>query len=89
MRVVGWGNSQQSEPGFGASNDTASVKAKIVNLIASVRTLMRSMSSFLSPGAGWQKAPLRYCDGEGCPVWGYEEGEFPETAAILMSGTDV
>lgn len=46
--VVGWGNTQQSEPGFGASNDTASVKAKIVNLIASVRTLMRSMLLFLS-----------------------------------------
>ncbi|SLM40084.1 yos1-like protein [Lasallia pustulata] len=45
---IGWGNTQQSEPGFGASNDTASVKAKIVNLIASVRTLMRSMLLFLS-----------------------------------------
>ncbi|KAI9879945.1 MAG: hypothetical protein M1830_006253 [Pleopsidium flavum] len=39
---IGWGNAQ-SDPGFGASSDTASVKAKIVNLIASVRTLMRSM----------------------------------------------
>lgn len=30
------------EPGFGASADSQSVQAKIVNLIASVRTLMRS-----------------------------------------------
>ncbi|TQS33299.1 hypothetical protein Golomagni_06364, partial [Golovinomyces magnicellulatus] len=30
------------EPGFGASGDSQSVQAKIVNLIASVRTLMRS-----------------------------------------------
>ena len=46
--VVGWGNTQQLEPGFGASSsDSASVKAKVVNLIASVRTLMRSMLSFL------------------------------------------
>ncbi|MCJ1361203.1 hypothetical protein MMC16_000301 [Acarospora aff. strigata] len=42
---IGWGNAQ-SDPGFGASNDTTSVKAKIVNLIASVRTLMRSESDF-------------------------------------------
>ncbi|KAI9698375.1 MAG: hypothetical protein M1836_003955 [Candelina mexicana] len=36
---IGWGNA--SEPGFGGSPDSASIKAKIVNLIASVRTLMR------------------------------------------------
>ncbi len=41
--IVGWGNAQ-SDPGFGASNDATSVKAKMVNLIASVRTLMRSES---------------------------------------------
>lgn len=44
--TVGWGRSQ-AEPGFGASNDTASVKAKLIDIIASVRTVMRS--TFLSP----------------------------------------
>ncbi|EON64166.1 hypothetical protein W97_03396 [Coniosporium apollinis CBS 100218] len=39
---IGWGAS--SDPGFGGAPDTTSVKAKIVNLIASVRTLMRSQS---------------------------------------------
>lgn len=39
--VVGWGNTP-IEPSFGGSNDAASVKGKLVNLISSVRTLMRS-----------------------------------------------
>lgn len=39
--TVGWGSSAQ-DPGFGGVQDTTSIKAKIVNLIASVRTLMRS-----------------------------------------------
>ncbi|CAG8242512.1 unnamed protein product [Penicillium salamii] len=38
---VGWGRTQ-AEPGFGASYDSTSVKAKTINLIASVRTVMRS-----------------------------------------------
>jgi len=40
---IGWSASSASEPAFGsgAGGDT-SVKSKIVNLIASVRTLMRS-----------------------------------------------
>lgn len=38
---VGWGNAP-TEPSFGGSNDAASVKGKLVNLISSVRTLMRS-----------------------------------------------
>ncbi|OKO92727.1 Protein transport protein YOS1 [Penicillium subrubescens] len=38
---IGWGRTQ-AEPGFGASYDSTSVKAKSVNLIASVRTVMRS-----------------------------------------------
>lgn len=42
MDIVGWGRTQ-AEPGFGASYDSTSVKAKSVNLIASVRTVMRSM----------------------------------------------
>ncbi|CAG7916057.1 unnamed protein product [Penicillium olsonii] len=37
---VGWGRTQ-AEPGFGASYDSTSVKAKTINLIASVRTVMR------------------------------------------------
>lgn len=32
----------QPEPGFGATYDSTSVKAKSVDLIASVRTVMRS-----------------------------------------------
>lgn len=42
---VGWSSSAPAEPAFGsgAAGD-ASVKSKIINLIASVRTLMRSMS---------------------------------------------
>ncbi|RMY31152.1 hypothetical protein D0865_15078 [Hortaea werneckii] len=39
---VGWGSSQQ-EPAFGGMQDNTSVKAKMINLINSVRTLMRSM----------------------------------------------
>ena len=39
--LVGWGN-VPIEPGFGGSRDDASVKAKMINLISSVRTLMRS-----------------------------------------------
>ena len=38
--AVGWGTTQ-SEPGFGATQDNASIKAKMINLISSVRTLMR------------------------------------------------
>lgn len=38
---VGWGRTQ-TDPAFGAMHDNSSVKAKSVNLIASVRTVMRS-----------------------------------------------
>ncbi|KAK8256578.1 hypothetical protein IWZ00DRAFT_169642 [Phyllosticta capitalensis] len=37
--AVGWG--LQAEPAFGGVQDTTSVKAKVIHLIASVRTLMR------------------------------------------------
>ncbi|KAI7151335.1 hypothetical protein KC343_g4169 [Hortaea werneckii] len=37
---IGWGSSQQ-EPAFGGMQDNTSVKAKMINLINSVRTLMR------------------------------------------------
>ncbi|PGG95222.1 hypothetical protein AJ79_10180 [Helicocarpus griseus UAMH5409] len=37
---IGWGRTQY-EPAFGASTDNTSIKAKSVNLIASVRTVMR------------------------------------------------
>ncbi|KAK7542744.1 Yos1-like protein [Phyllosticta citribraziliensis] len=36
---IGWG--LQAEPAFGGVQDTTSVKAKMIHLIASVRTLMR------------------------------------------------
>jgi len=36
---IGWGSSQ--EPSFGGMQDQTSIKAKIINLINSVRTLMR------------------------------------------------
>ncbi|KFZ04076.1 hypothetical protein V502_10427, partial [Pseudogymnoascus sp. VKM F-4520 (FW-2644)] len=38
---IGWSASSATEPAFGAGPGDASVKSKIVNLIASVRTLMR------------------------------------------------
>lgn len=42
LLLVGWGNTP-TEPSFGgARDDAASVKGKLVNLISSVRTLMRS-----------------------------------------------
>ncbi|OJJ82070.1 YOS1 family protein [Aspergillus glaucus CBS 516.65] len=37
---IGWGRSQQQDA-FGASYDSTSVKAKTIDLIASVRTVMR------------------------------------------------
>ncbi|PYH74237.1 YOS1 family protein [Aspergillus vadensis CBS 113365] len=37
---IGWGRTQ-NDPAFGANYDTTSVKAKTINLIASVRTVMR------------------------------------------------
>jgi len=37
---IGWGRIQP-DPSFGATHDNASIKAKSVNLIASVRTVMR------------------------------------------------
>ncbi|PLN76865.1 Yos1-like protein [Aspergillus taichungensis] len=37
---IGWGRTQ-ADPAFGATYDNSSVKAKTVNLIASIRTLMR------------------------------------------------
>lgn len=42
--LVGFGR-PQADSAFGATYDGTSVKAKSVNLIASVRTVMRSMSS--------------------------------------------
>ncbi|KAL4896760.1 Yos1-like protein [Aspergillus ambiguus] len=37
---IGWGRTQ-ADPAFGATYDSTSVKAKSINLIASVRTVMR------------------------------------------------
>ncbi|KAF4309662.1 yos1-like protein [Botryosphaeria dothidea] len=53
---IGWG--QSAEPGFGGVQDSQSVKAKLINLIASVRTLMRSESTISRqsdyPNAHWE-----------------------------------
>ena len=40
--IVGWGNTPTEASFGGGGNDAASVKGKLVNLISSVRTLMRS-----------------------------------------------
>jgi hypothetical protein len=50
---VGWGSTQPFEPSFGgagpgAGGDLTSVKAKMINLINSVRTLMRIPLIFLN-----------------------------------------
>ncbi|KAE8148290.1 Yos1-like-domain-containing protein [Aspergillus avenaceus] len=51
---IGWGRTQ-TDPAFGASYDSNSVKAKTVDLIASVRTVMRSTWKF-------------DCTSLGCPI---------------------
>ncbi|CBX95558.1 hypothetical protein LEMA_P027100.1 [Plenodomus lingam JN3] len=38
---IGWTNAV--EPGFGGMRDDASIKARLINLVSSVRTLMRSL----------------------------------------------
>ena len=48
-RIVGWGRVQM-EPGFGAQHD-ASMKARVGDLISSVRTVMRSMLSPVTFGS--------------------------------------
>ncbi|EGP87158.1 uncharacterized protein MYCGRDRAFT_42726, partial [Zymoseptoria tritici IPO323] len=48
---IGWGSSAAAEPSFGGGNGMqgdASVKAKMINLINSVRTLMRIPLIFLN-----------------------------------------
>lgn len=48
ISTVGWGNTP-IEPAFGSagSREDASVKSKLINLISSVRTLMRSTLAFI------------------------------------------
>ncbi|KAH7408267.1 hypothetical protein DE146DRAFT_367827 [Phaeosphaeria sp. MPI-PUGE-AT-0046c] len=41
LHTVGW-TASATEPGFGGQRDDASVKARLINLVSSVRTLMRS-----------------------------------------------
>lgn len=49
---MGWSNTV-SEPAFGASSADASIKSKLINLMTSVRTLMRSeFMFFLFEGHG-------------------------------------
>jgi len=45
---IGWGSTSAVEPAFGGQSDSANVKAKLVNLIASVRTLLRIPLIFLN-----------------------------------------
>ncbi|KAF7189370.1 Protein transport protein YOS1 [Pseudocercospora fuligena] len=46
---IGWGSSQQSsEPSFGQQGDSQSIKSKLINLITSIRTLMRIPLIFLN-----------------------------------------
>jgi immediate early response 3-interacting protein 1 len=48
-KTVGWSNTI-SEPAFGASSGgDASIKNKLINLLTSVRTLMRSTYLSISP----------------------------------------
>ncbi|CAI7576263.1 unnamed protein product [Penicillium pancosmium] len=61
---IGWGRTQ-TEPAFGASQDSTSVKARLVKLIDSVRTLMRStfflpfIQVFASRAPQEQSSPAR------------------------------
>ena len=58
MEAVGWGNTP-TEPSFGGGQgDAASVKGKLVNLISSVRTLMRSKSAMVSIHTFSTEGPL-------------------------------
>jgi hypothetical protein len=45
---IGWTANAQ-EPGFGGARDDASIKARLVQFVSSVRTLMRSRWPFLGP----------------------------------------
>ncbi|KAF5874304.1 putative protein transport protein [Botrytis fragariae] len=45
---IGWSNSV-AEPAFGGNSADTSIKSKLVNLMTSVRTLMRSMFNLSSP----------------------------------------
>lgn len=74
---IGWSASSATEPAFGAGPGDASVKSKIVNLIASVRTLMRSMCPppyhlVYMAQSQWASAPGRVRR-EGELVAGWEE----------------
>ncbi|KAF1912412.1 Yos1-like protein [Ampelomyces quisqualis] len=44
---IGW-TASASEPGFGGQRDDASVKARLINLVSSVRTLMRIPLMFIN-----------------------------------------
>lgn len=43
---IGWTNAL--EPGFGGARDDASIKARLINLVSSVRTLMRIPLMFIN-----------------------------------------
>ncbi|KAH7564141.1 hypothetical protein BM1_01188 [Bipolaris maydis] len=50
---IGW--TASADPGFPGQRDDSSVKARLINLVSSVRTLMRSMST--PPSAVGSHAP--------------------------------
>jgi hypothetical protein len=55
--IVGW-SSAVSEPAFGGGGGDASVKTKIINLMTSVRTLMRStLSPLQNPKLRGKRGP--------------------------------
>ncbi|KAJ6014478.1 hypothetical protein N7540_009069 [Penicillium herquei] len=57
---IGWGRTQ-AEPGFGSSHDSTSVKAKSINLIASVRTSrLLELEAYLNFGASQGLARVKY-----------------------------
>ncbi|KAF2270708.1 Yos1-like protein, partial [Lojkania enalia] len=43
---IGW--TANADPGFGGARDDASIKARLVNLVSSVRTLMRIPLMFIN-----------------------------------------
>ncbi|KAF2278121.1 protein transport protein YOS1 [Westerdykella ornata] len=45
---IGWTSSAAADPGFGAPRDDASVKARLVQFVSSVRTLMRIPLMFIN-----------------------------------------
>jgi hypothetical protein len=56
--LVGW-TASAAEPGFGGQRDDASVKARMINLVSSVRTLMRSTFPHTAGIGSWRTRVAR------------------------------